>query len=109
MQNYKLYDILIFNKERNVEVLNRFCAVTTELEVLKQHVAEFLHPFELEYLASLQYPRRQAAYLRGRYAAKLALARLCSHIPSSAIAIHNGVFGFPYLISEHAMDAQISI
>jgi 4'-phosphopantetheinyl transferase len=109
MQIYQLYNVFIKNTERHLEVQNSFCAVTTALEVLMQNAAEFLHPKELEYLATLQYPRRQVTYLRGRYAAKLALKKLVPDVPSTDIAILNGVFGFPYIISNHGIDAQVGI
>jgi phosphopantetheinyl transferase (holo-ACP synthase) len=109
MQNYKLYDLYIFNNERHLDVHNAFCLVSTQLEVLMQNAKEFLHPKELEYLSTLQYPRRQVTYLRGRYAAKLALKKLEPNINSTEIAILNGAFGFPYIISSHGIDAQVSI
>lgn len=111
MHNYKYIDIQLLNTypSEQLAVHNCLCVVTSDLEPLMQNREKFLHPTELKFLATMQYPRRQISYLRGRYAAKLALQRLEPHLELWSIGIQNGVFGFPYICPALAINNQISI
>lgn len=111
MNNYKYIDIQLQNdvKNHNLTLNNCICIVTTDLDTLIQNREVFLHPSELKELASMQYPRRQISYLRGRYAAKLALQYLDIGLKLNEIGIHNGVFGFPYINPPLAVNNQVSI
>jgi 4'-phosphopantetheinyl transferase EntD len=57
--------------------------------------ADFLHPEELAAWAAAGVEKRRDDYLRGRYAAKLALDRAGAPGPAPARAILPGVFGQP--------------
>ncbi|MCC5025194.1 MAG: 4'-phosphopantetheinyl transferase superfamily protein [Candidatus Synoicihabitans palmerolidicus] len=55
----------------------------------------FLHPVEVERWKSAGVPRRQDEFLRGRYAAKLALGAWKPEVPAKAWHVAAGVFGQP--------------
>jgi 4'-phosphopantetheinyl transferase len=60
-----------------------------------QPATELLGKTETAYFSTLRFPRRQATYLLGRYAAKMALSAVLSEPDLTAIEIDHGVFEQP--------------
>lgn len=109
MQDTQIFSVKLADKELGTVEHNYLCLVSSSLEVLQVQKTEYLHQLELEYFTKLQYPLRQTSYLRGRYAAKLALAQLRADIHSAAIAVCNNIFGAPYLRCERGIEGAVSI
>jgi phosphopantetheinyl transferase len=70
---------------------------------------KWLHPDELAYLSSLQFPRRRHSYLLGRLAAKKALRDFLPESPSHSLVLEAGIFGQPVLKGFGASGVQVSI
>lgn len=75
-----------------------FAAVPLAEAVALEAASEaILHPDERRYLASIPAWRRRASFVTGRYAAKLALARVLGEVEFAELAIAAGVFEQPVL------------
>jgi phosphopantetheinyl transferase len=70
--------------------------------------AEFLHPREWEYYATLKHERRISSYLAGRYAAKKAVSMYAKVFDFSAIRIDRGCFHQPVVIGMPNLQVSIS-
>ncbi len=86
--------------------LSLICIATESLYLRRQ---AFLHPAELDFLDRLTVPKRIGDYLRGRYAAKCAIAILDTGADPLKQHIGAGVFGQPILLPPNPEGLQISI
>src|SRR6266851_95912 len=85
-------------------------ASSSELERLREAAPGFLSDAELSYFSTLQFARRQASYLLGRFSAKLALAQYLHEPDPKRIEIRRGVFEQPHVacFSNEAPGVSIS-
>ncbi len=109
MHDYKLYEITITSAVRKLTTHNCLCITSGNLDHLKPRAADFLHAEEYKFFQTLDFPRRQSTYLSGHYAAKLAVQHLNSNLKLSEIQVCHGIFWFPYLVTPHWVDHQISV
>lgn len=76
---------------------------------LWQARSDYLHPREIDFLHQAGVRKRQADYLRGRYAAKRALAALKPGLRLPAIEVNAGIFGQPVVRGSGMENLQVSI
>jgi 4'-phosphopantetheinyl transferase len=76
---------------------------------LAEGAGDFLGPTESIYFANLEFIRRQRSYLLGRYAAKLALAKLSGKQDLKSIEILRGVFDQPIVSSSSPESLGVSM
>ncbi|WP_217557314.1 4'-phosphopantetheinyl transferase superfamily protein [Paenibacillus sp. GbtcB18] len=74
-------------------------------EMIKRH----FHKSEQDKFNEIKYERRMNSYVVGRYAGKLAVSDFSAENDIRTIAIHNGIFNQPYIISDSIRNVQISI
>lgn len=82
---------------------------TCAAEPLRAARGTFLHPAEEARLQTAGVPKRQLDFLRGRYAAKAALAALHPGLAAPAVEIAAGVFGQPVVRGAAPANAQVSL
>jgi 4'-phosphopantetheinyl transferase len=94
---------------REGSVLRAAIAFAFEYEFadLVERANDFLGPTESTYFGNLEFIRRRQSYLLGRYAAKLALARLWGERDLKSIEILRGVFDQP--IVSHARSESLAV
>ena len=71
--------------------------------------SDYLHPREIDFLHQAGVRKRQADYLRGRYAAKRALAALKPSRRLPSIEVNAGIFGQPVVRGSGIENLQVSI
>ncbi|WP_170119408.1 4'-phosphopantetheinyl transferase family protein [Tumebacillus permanentifrigoris] len=69
----------------------------------------FLHPNERVFYEALQYEQRRTSYLKGRYAAKHAVAAYVREEQLERVWIDQGILRQPLVVHPHAQNLQVSI
>ncbi len=108
MEENNCYDIMLHSQQDNTVIKNSLSYVVGSLNQLKIDTDSYLHPNEMSYYQTLQYPLRQKSYLLGKLCTKSAIRNIYSDLPASAIELKHGVFGFPYVSAPDYVKYNIS-
>lgn len=97
--------------EREKESLTAsLCLAKMTESDLDQLAVDWMHPKEKDTLSRLNFPRRRASYVLGRYCAKMALQQQINSAKLDSIWIGEGVFHQPILYSDEINTChQVSI